>query len=132
MTPDTSVIIAGFADWHPNFERAHAVLNSDLPIAAHVALEGYSALTRLPDPFRVSAAIASQYIEAGFAPKRLTLPDEEHDLIVGKIAERGVSGGAVYDALVALTAAHHKHILLTLDRRAESTYGRLGVNYEML
>jgi predicted nucleic acid-binding protein len=132
LTPDTSVVIAGFADWHPNFERAHAALDGDLPIAAHVALEGYSTLTRLPDPFRVSAGIASEYMEAGFAPKRLTLPDEEHDRIVGRLAERGVSGGAVYDALVALTAAHHKRILLTLDRRAESTYKRLGVGYEML
>ena len=132
MTPDTSVVIAGFADWHPNFGRAHAALHGDLPIAAHVALEGYSALTRLPDPFRVSAGIASEYIEAGFAPKRLTLPDEEHDRIVGRLAERGVSGGAVYDALVALTAAHHEHVLLTLDGRAESTYRRLGVSYEML
>jgi len=132
LTPDTSVVIAGFADWHPNFEQAHAALDSDLPIAAHVALEAYSALTRLPDPFRVSVDIASQYIEAGFAPQRLTLPNEEHDRIVGKLAERGVSGGAVYDALVALTAAQHKRILLTLDRRAESTYRRLGVSYEML
>jgi predicted nucleic acid-binding protein len=103
-----------------------------MPIAAHVALEGYSALTRLPDPFRVSGDIASEYMEAGFTAKRLTLPDEEHDRIVGKLAERRVSGGAVYDALVALTAAHHEHVLLTLDRRAESTYRRLGVSYEML
>ena len=132
MTPDTSVVVAGFAEWHPHFEQAHGALNSSMPIAAHVALEGYSTLTRLPDPFRVSADIASEYLEAGFAFKHLTLPDDEHDGIVGKLAERGVAGGAVYDALVALTAAHHEHVLLTLDRRAESTYKRLGVSYEML
>jgi hypothetical protein len=102
-----------------------------MPLVAHVALEGYSTLTRLPNPFRVSTDIASRYV-AGFAPKLLTLPGEEHDRIVSRFAERNISGGAVYDALVALSAAHHEHVLLTLDRRAESTYKRLGVYYEML
>ncbi len=131
MTPDSSVVIAGFAEWHPNFERAHAALRSDFPLGAHVALEVYSALTRLRPPFRVPAALAAEYV-AGFAPKRLTLPGGEHDGIVDRLAESGVSGGAVYDALVGLTAAHHSLTLLTLDRRAESTYKRLGVSYEML
>ena len=35
--------------------------------------------------------------------------------------------GASYDGLVALEAAAHDHTLLTLDERAQQTYGRLGV-----
>lgn len=131
MTPDSSVAIAGFAEWHPHFERAHSVLRSDSPLGAHVALEVYSALTRLRPPFRVPTALAAEYI-AGFAPKRLALPGREHDGIVNRLAESGISGGAVYDALVGLTAAHHSLTLLTLDRRAESTYKRLGIDYELL
>jgi predicted nucleic acid-binding protein len=131
VTPDSSVVIAGFAEWHPFFERAHAALHSDAQLGAHVALEVFSALTRLPAPYRVSAALAAEYV-AGFAPRRLTLPGREHDRMVDKLAESGVVGGAVYDALVGLTAAHHSLTLLTLDQRAEVTYKRLGIDYESL
>ncbi len=131
MTPDSSVVLAGFAEWSPDFERAHAALSSDTPLGAHVALEVYSTLTRLPPPYRVRPALAAEYV-AGFAPGRLTLPAREHDRMVGRLAERGVSGGAVYDGLVALTAAHHGLTLLTLDRRAEATYKRLEIDYRLL
>jgi predicted nucleic acid-binding protein len=131
VTPDSSVVIAGFAEWHPNFERAHSVLQDDLALAAHVALEVYSTLTRLPSAHRVPAMVACEYVQ-GFAPKRLTLPAREHDRMVGRLADSEISGGAVYDALVALTAAHHGLTLLTLDRRAEATYKRLDVNYQFV
>jgi predicted nucleic acid-binding protein len=39
-----------------------------------------------------------------------------------------ISGGAVYDAIVALTAAHHGRTLLSCDRRAARTYDRLGID----
>ncbi len=131
MTPDSSVVIAGFAEWHPHFERAHSALRSDSPLSAHVALEVYSGLTRLPVPYRVPMALAAEYL-AGFASRRLTLPAREHDRMVDRLAESGVSGGAVYDAFVGLTAAHYSLTLLTLDQRAEATYKRLGIDYELL
>jgi predicted nucleic acid-binding protein len=132
MTPDTSVVVAGFADWHPDFERAHKALLRLPALVSHVAIEAYSTLTRLPVPFRVSAEVAAQYIDEGFATPRLTLSPEEHDGLIAKLASSGVSGGAAYDALVALTSAHHRLTLATLDRRAEITYKRLGVPYELL
>jgi predicted nucleic acid-binding protein len=51
---------------------------------------------------------------------------------VGHMAEHGISGGATYDALVALTAAEHELELVTRDRRAEVTYRRLGVRYRLV
>jgi predicted nucleic acid-binding protein len=51
---------------------------------------------------------------------------------VSEIHRRGVSGGAVYDALIALTAAEHEAELLSLDGRAEATYRRCGANYRLL
>jgi predicted nucleic acid-binding protein len=50
---------------------------------------------------------------------------------VSEIHRRGVSGGAVYDALIALTAAEHEAELLSLDG-AEATYRRCGANYRLL
>jgi len=43
-----------------------------------------------------------------------------------------VAGGAVYDALVGATAAHHGYRLLSCDRRAEAIYERLGVEVAYL
>ena len=40
----------------------------------------------------------------------------------------GIRGGALYDALVAATAAHHRHMLVSADRRAAPVYHALGVN----
>jgi predicted nucleic acid-binding protein len=39
----------------------------------------------------------------------------------------GISGGAVYDALVALAAAEHGAELATRDARARATYETVGV-----
>jgi predicted nucleic acid-binding protein len=38
-----------------------------------------------------------------------------------------ISGGAVYDALVALAAVEHGADLATRDARAKDTYERIGV-----
>jgi predicted nucleic acid-binding protein len=39
----------------------------------------------------------------------------------------GIRGGALYDALIATTAAHHDHTVLRADRRAAAVYEALGV-----
>jgi hypothetical protein len=44
-------------------------------------------------------------------------------------ATLGISGGAAYDALVAITAADKGATLRTLDTRAERIYRRLGAGY---
>lgn len=44
----------------------------------------------------------------------------------------GLSGGALYDGLVAAAARRHKLPLITCDRRAEPTYRLLAVTYELL
>jgi hypothetical protein len=44
----------------------------------------------------------------------------------------GISGGAVYDLVVALAAQRGGAVLLSLDRRATATYDVAGVDYEVL
>lgn len=53
---DSSVVIAGFGTWHEHHERAVEVLRRTPRLPAHAALEAYSVLTRLPDPFRAEPA----------------------------------------------------------------------------
>ncbi|HEY7951998.1 MAG TPA: hypothetical protein VID70_03360 [Solirubrobacteraceae bacterium] len=47
--------------------------------------------------------------------------------MIDRLAGLSIAGGAVYDALVGVTAAHHGYRLLSCDRRAEAVYERLGV-----
>jgi predicted nucleic acid-binding protein len=50
----------------------------------------------------------------------------------GRLAAAGVSGGATYDGLIALTALEHDLELLTRDGRAERTYRALDVPHRLL
>ena len=132
VAPDTSVIIAAFASWHEHHTAAHEALESGAALIAHCAFETYSVLTRLPAPHRVAAAVAALFLRLRFAGAPLVLARQEQGLLVTKMAEAGVSGGAVYDALVGTTAATHGATLLTLDRRAEPTYARVGAAFRRL
>jgi predicted nucleic acid-binding protein len=49
-----------------------------------------------------------------------------------RLAAAGVSGGATYDGLIALTALEHDLEIITRDRRAERTYRALDVPYQLL
>jgi predicted nucleic acid-binding protein len=49
-----------------------------------------------------------------------------------RLAELGIAGGAVYDALVAATAAEHGITLATRDRRAAETYRALDIDFELI
>ena len=55
---DTSVAVATFGAWHELHEVARAALTTDSRLTAHTALETYSVLTRLPEPFRADPVTA--------------------------------------------------------------------------
>ena len=57
---------------------------------------------------------------------------EAHDIAREAVADRGITGGAVYDALVAATAMNAKATLLTRDHRAARTYEAVGVRYRLI
>ncbi len=48
------------------------------------------------------------------------------------LAPLDISGGAVYDALVALAAREAGATLVTRDRRAASTYAALQAGFELV
>ncbi|MDR1394247.1 MAG: hypothetical protein LBJ62_09850 [Bifidobacteriaceae bacterium] len=48
------------------------------------------------------------------------------------LAQASISGGSVYDALVALTASEHDALLGTRDARAARTYQALGAEFKVL
>jgi predicted nucleic acid-binding protein len=47
-------------------------------------------------------------------------------------AQKGVVGGAIYDALIAATAQEVGARLVSRDRRAMRTYEVMGAGYELI
>lgn len=129
---DSSVVIAGLILDHAQHEQARPALASATAIPAHVALESYSVLTRLPLPGRVPPAAAAQLLARAFAGRFVSLSGEEQETLLADLARIGIAGGAAYDALVATTALRHGLTLRSLDRRAAMTYEAIGVDYELM
>jgi predicted nucleic acid-binding protein len=126
------LVVAAFASWHEHHEPARRALDGGLRLVEHCALETYSVLTRLPAPHRAPAAVVRDFIVARFPDPYLRLSPQGYAAFVLGMADRGVVGGAAYDALVAATAAHFGTELVTCDRRALPVYERYGVRSILL
>jgi len=129
---DTSVVVAGFATWHEGHRASVAALDRRPRLPAHVVVESFSVLTRLPPPHRVRPNLVSAFLRTRFPEQPLLLPPVEHLSLVEEATEAGIVGGAVYDALVAAIARHAGATLLSRDQRAMRVYDLLGLNYEMV
>lgn len=129
---DTSVVVAAFASWHEGHALALLALARRPRLPAHVALESFSVLTRLPPPHRALPAVVSEFLSATFTAAPLALPAKEQFELVAIATRAGLAGGAIYDALVGATAKRAGATLLTRDRRALATYEALGVRHELL
>ena len=101
-------------------------------LPAPCALETYAVLTRLPSPHRAEPAIVRDYLTITFPDSPLTLARARAAGVVAILVEKGVAGGASYDAVVALIAAQAGATLVTLDQRARPTYERIGVQVRLL
>ena len=129
---DTSVVIAAFASWHEKHETARRILDSGVRLVEHCALETYSVLTRLPAPHRAPGDVVRMFLVARFPRPLLRLSARGYRAFLATLPDRGVSGGAAYDALVAATVADHRVELVSCDRRAAATYERYGVQVRLL
>jgi hypothetical protein len=123
-------VIAALSAWHERHAEAAEALATVTALPAHVLLEVYAVLTRLPSGLAVPAATAARTLAARFADEPLGL--DARAGLLETLAGRGVFAGASYDGLVALEAAAHNHTLLTLDERAQNTYRRLGIEFRVV
>jgi predicted nucleic acid-binding protein len=130
---DTSVAVPALTSWHERHEVATRVLaGREAVLAAHAVLETYSVLTRLPDRRALHPADAEALIRARFPVPPLALPSRSYRRLLATLAEAGLGGGAVYDAVVGATAAHAGVPLVTLDRRALPVYRLVGAETQLL
>lgn len=129
---DTSVVVAGFAAWHEAHAAAAAALARKPRIPAHVLVESFSVLTRLPPPHRAPADLVASFLLARFPDAPLVLPAAAYATLVKEVTGAGLAGGSIYDALIGATVRSAGATLLTRDERARTAYDRLGVRYEVV
>jgi toxin FitB len=97
----------------------------EVALSGHAAVETYSVLTRLPGDLRLEPADAARLMAERFTPSLLPAQKTTRRL-ADTLARLDISGGAVYDALVALAAVEHDAELATRDARARATYEAVG------
>ena len=129
---DTSLVVAAFASWHEKHAAARRTLDAGIRLIEHCALETYSVLTRLPAPHRVSGEVVREFLQARFPKPFLRLSASAYREFLSALPDRGIVGGAAYDALVAATAAGHGAELMSCDRRAAVIYERYRVRTHLL
>ena len=130
--PDSSITIAALVADHEAREIAEAALKRCTRTIAHVAIETYSVLTRLPPPQRLTSTDAAALIDARLPSTYAALAASDYAKAPKRLADAGVNGGATYDGQIALTALKHDLGIITRDKRAERTYRALGVPYQLL
>lgn len=81
--------------------------------------------TRLPVPHRLDVLAAARLIDANF-PATEFLSQQQQRALLERLPGLGITGGAVYDALVAEVAWVSDLPLVTDDRSAVSTYVAIG------
>ncbi|MDQ6777900.1 MAG: PIN domain-containing protein [Actinomycetota bacterium] len=128
IAPDSSVTIAAAAPWHVAHEVAATALAAEPPsLIAHVAYETTAAMSRMPEGQRLAATVVVEWLERRFQDRWLILPASATRRALQTAVKHGIRGGALYDALIAATAAHNKHTLLSADRRAAPVYSAFDV-----
>ena len=110
--------------------RRHAAGRQPV-LTVHSLAETYSVLTRLPGDARLDAADAVRLLEASFG-EAVAAPADELAALPAVLAPLGITGGAVYDALVGLAARAAAIPLVTRDARALGTYTALGAEIELV
>ena len=129
---DTSTAIALLVEDHEaHAATLEAVRGHRLGLAGHAWFETYSVLTRLPAPLRRSPADAGRLLAHNF-PNAAFLGEAQAAALGPELARLGISGGAVYDALVGATARQHALPLITGDGRARPVYDAFGVAVEIV
>jgi predicted nucleic acid-binding protein len=128
IVPDSSVVIAALAPWHEAHRSARSALSGDdARLPAHVAFETTSALSRMPEGRRIAPMVVLEALERGFPPPWLSMDAEGLRDALRRALQAGIRGGAIYDALIAATAASNDAAVLSADRRALPTYQAMGV-----
>jgi predicted nucleic acid-binding protein len=107
---DTSVLVAGFYGDHQQHEASAARLVRQKPstgcTAAHCLAEFYATVTGMPGKKRASPAEALLFLrDIADRLTSISLEPREYAEVIETSAGIGISGGTIYDALIARCAS---------------------------
>jgi predicted nucleic acid-binding protein len=129
---DTSAAVALVVTGHAHHQTTLDALDGrELGLSGHAWFETFAVLTGLPAPARRRPADVLAIMRHNFPLTRFLSADATAAL-VERVHTLGLSGGAVYDALVGAAALEHDLHLVSRDHRAATLYDRLGVALELL
>jgi predicted nucleic acid-binding protein len=128
---DTSVLVASFWVDHPKHRGSIFWLEQvksgkiEGVISSHTLAEIYAVLTSLPVRPRISPTLAQQMSQENLARfEVISLTPEDYQMVVTQMVNLNLTGGAIYDALIAQAALIAKVAqLLTLN---PNHFTRLG------
>ena len=127
------MLVAAFGRWHESHAAARDALTADPPVLiAPVAVETFSVLTRLPPPHRAPPRLVLDFLDAHFEDPPVALAGPRVRELLDEAEASGIVGGAVYDALIAVTSRETGAALVSLDQRAARVYRALGVEHRLL
>jgi predicted nucleic acid-binding protein len=121
---DTSVLVASLVRAHPrhpqaaDWHRRGIKGEVDFFVSSHSLLELFAVLTRLPLQPSIQPSMAWTLIRSGVADRATIVPltPKEYVGLVEEAAGLGLTGGVVYDALIARAAKKvQADVLLTLN-----------------
>lgn len=109
---DTSILVAAIVEAHSRHEPAVSWLRRaragefEFLAAAHSLAELYSTLSTLPARPRISPAVAWRLVQENVATQAhlIALSPEDYRATIERAVEAALSGGVIYDALIARAA----------------------------
>jgi predicted nucleic acid-binding protein len=109
---DTSVLVAALVEPHPEHQRALPWFTkgksraTELVVSSHSIAELYAVLSTLPVSPRITPGLAWRLIHESVEPRVSVVPLSSSDYLatIKRMSDMGLSGGAVYDALIVKAA----------------------------
>ncbi len=113
---DTSVLVAAFIEGHPKHERALPWVSKakaqefECMVSSHTLAELYAVLTTLPVTPRLSPSVSWRLIHENIesVAKTVSLSPSDYKALIKRASELGLTGGIIYDALIAKVAEKSK------------------------
>lgn len=122
---DTSVLVAALVESHPMHGRAFPWLKNakakafEMVVAGHTLAELYAVLSTLPIKPRIVPAAALRLICENIegTGRIISLNPTEYWTVIKQASQSGLTGGMIYDALIAKVAQKAQvEQLLTVNR----------------
>lgn len=109
---DTSVLVAALVEPHPHHHRALPWLKKakteeiEMVVSSHTIAELYAVLSTLPVSPRITPGLAWRLIHESVEPSAtvVSLSTSDYLTTVKRMSDIGLSGGAIYDALIIRAA----------------------------